>query len=370
MIHVLHICSGYSNHKLYRELILELSELGIKQTVFVPVRSKKEIGMYSIVNNPNISIHYAFILKKYHRLLFFLKIRMIYRYILKNNLLLDVDIVHAHFLFSDGGVAYRIKARHNIPYLTAMRNTDLNIFYKYFLHLRPFAKKVLEAASAVVFISPAYRKSFYKIAGSIFENKSYIIPNGIKQDWITNENIVKNNAVPLRLLYVGDFSKNKNIPLVMEFVDRLCSEISCTLTLVGGGGNGHEQVIKKLVPFENSVFNYRGRINNENQLRQVYAEHDVLVLLSFFETFGLVCIEALSQGLPIIHTKDQGIDGYFPDENFAFPCNPKSYEDFKKAILSITNNYEKKSQKAKVASKRFKWIQIASEYNNIYQFIK
>jgi len=62
MIHVLHICSDYSQQKLYKELIIELSKKGIKQTVYVPVRSISEIGKYDISGIENIKVIYSHIL--------------------------------------------------------------------------------------------------------------------------------------------------------------------------------------------------------------------------------------------------------------------------------------------------------------------
>ena len=131
MKHILHICSGYSQQKLYRELILELSKNGIKQTVYVPVRSVSEIGKYDITGIGNVKVIYSHILFNKHRLLYYLKIRTVLADIEKHVYLNAIDIVHAHFLFSDGGVAYKIKSKYSIPYLATIRNTDVNVFFKY-----------------------------------------------------------------------------------------------------------------------------------------------------------------------------------------------------------------------------------------------
>ena len=53
---------------------------------------------------------------------------------------------------------------------------------------------------------------------------------------------------------------------------------------------------------------------------------------SFPETFGLVYVEAMSQGLPIIYTKGQGIDGYFEDGKVGYPVNTKDSNDIVKKL--------------------------------------
>ena len=98
MIHVLHICSAYSKQKLYRELIIELSKKGIKQTVYVPVRSISEIGKYDNKGIENVIVIYSHILSFKHRLFYHLKIKTIFSDIEKQLDLNTFDIVHAHFL--------------------------------------------------------------------------------------------------------------------------------------------------------------------------------------------------------------------------------------------------------------------------------
>ena len=116
MIHLLHICSGYSKTKLYSELFFELSKKGIKQTIFVPIRSKSEIGMHDISFLSNTNVIYANIINNSHRIFFKKKINDIFKFIENCIDLRTVDLVHAHFLFSDGGVAYLIKKKYGISF--------------------------------------------------------------------------------------------------------------------------------------------------------------------------------------------------------------------------------------------------------------
>ena len=66
------------------------------------------------------------------------------------------------------------------------------------------------------------------------------------------------------------------------------------------------------------------RINelNENFIKY-FIESDIFVMPSRYETFGLVYVEALSQGLPVIYTRGQGFDGQIPDGEvgYSVKCN-------------------------------------------------
>lgn len=60
----------------------------------------------------------------------------------------------------------------------------------------------------------------------------------------------------------------------------------------------------------------------------------VFAMPSIFETFGLVYLEALSQNLPVVYTKGQGIDGMF-DNTVGIGVDPLSVEEIKNAIKMI-----------------------------------
>jgi len=371
MNHVLHICSDYSKQTLYRELIIELSKKGIKQTVYVPVRSISEVGKYDIAGIENVKVIYSHILFFKHRLLYQVKIKTIFTDIVKKVNLKNIEIVHAHFLFSDGGVAYKIKAKYSIPYIVAIRNTDVNVFFKYMLHLRAFGREIIKASKKIVFITPAYQSLLVKryVLGK-FSNRvidASIVPNGLSPVWLEESMFnCAQTLVPLKLLYVGDFSRNKNVIKLIKVIKNFSKRIDVELTLAGGGGNDHERLLNLLQRKEFKFAKYIGRVEGIRAMKQLYNQHHIFIMISKFETFGLVYLEAMSQGLPVVHTAGQGIDGYFKDSSFALPVNPNSERDVVNAIQSILNNYEIASREARVVSKSFLWDEIANSYLKIY----
>jgi glycosyltransferase involved in cell wall biosynthesis len=371
MMHVLHICSDYSRQKLYSELILELSKTDIQQTVYVPVRSAMEVGKYDVSGLPNISVIYAHILTKKHRILYHLKVKSILANLQSKIDLDSIDLVHAHFLFSDGGVAYQIKQKHGIPYVVAVRNTDVNIFFKYMLHLRGLGRKILNAAQQVMFVTPAYRallaQKYIPLEKSNRILTAPVIPNGLKPEWL--ENPIQNDGhvlYPLKLLYVGDFTHNKNILHLLKVVKKLTEKVDVKLTLAGGGGDGHESVLRMTRQKGFQFVNYIGRVEGMEAMKELYRQHHIFIMISKFETFGLVYLEAMSQGLPVVHTAGQGIDGYFKNSNFAVPVEANGMEEIVKALEKIMGTYKNASQDAVIAAKSFSWPEIARKYSNLY----
>ena len=88
---------------------------------------------------------------------------------------------------------------------------------------------------------------------------------------------------------------------------------------------------------------------------------------SIHETFGLVYIEALSQNLPVVFTKGQGIDGLF-DESVGVGVNAFSVEEISEAIKKILKNPKGYNNK-QICFNDFNWDIIAGKYNNYYHEI-
>jgi glycosyltransferase involved in cell wall biosynthesis len=91
-----------------------------------------------------------------------------------------------------------------------------------------------------------------------------------------------------------------------------------------------------------------------------------LILPSKSETFGLVYIEAMSQGLPVIYTKGQGIDGLF-ESQVGYGIDPEDIQGIIEAIGKIYNNYQILSKNAINQAKRLTASNIAKRYIDVWE---
>src|SRR5690606_33767238 len=129
-----------------------------KQIIYVPIREKYLANRNKIVlqNGSDNDFVYSLVLQKYRDKVFYQrKIKRIKKDILSRIELSNLNFIHAHTWFSDGGGAYELSKETGIPFVVTVRNTDLNIFYKYMLHLRSYGLKILRAAERIIFISEA-----------------------------------------------------------------------------------------------------------------------------------------------------------------------------------------------------------------------
>lgn len=64
---------------------------------------------------------------------------------------------HAHTLFSNGYIAWEAKKRLGIPYIVAVRDVDVNVFFKYRINLRKLGIEILKETERIIYLSKSYR---------------------------------------------------------------------------------------------------------------------------------------------------------------------------------------------------------------------
>lgn len=367
---LLHISSAFAIQKIYVNLVESLSRKGREQIVYVPVRNSNQIDGNRRDSIPNCDYHYSLILKDnlWFKVRYKRKIRIILQDLLSKVKIDDVGLVHAHFLFSDGGVAYLLNKRYGIPYVVSVRATDLFYFFRLMIHQRNFGNRIMSTAERVIFINPTYVNIFKKkYISNVFrediERKITVIPNAISEEWFEKD-IQKELPKQLRLLYVGQIIKRKKLDVVLNSVKYLnkTSDLVVSLDIVGEG-----PFLKNTQSLFDQNTRYHGRITDFKRLSKVFESCHIFVMPSVKETFGLVYIEALSKGLPIIYCQGEGIDGFFPSGEVGVAVAPNSIEEVAKAIEYIIANYSEISYRALKAACYFNWENISEKYNEVYE---
>lgn len=364
---VLHINCNYIGTTLHQLMIEKLDDLGVENQVFVPTYDKRVA-----VIEPNANVCVCECFKKWDRIVFDYKQRKIQMALEKQIHVSEFDVIHAYTLFTDGNSARQLSKEYGIPYVVAIRNTDVNDFFRLMPHLRSRGVQIMRDAAAVFFLSDSYqRQVFEKYVPQKYQeeilDKTKVIPNGIDEFWFENKyedaKYLDKNAV--KLVYAGRIDKNKNIRTTQKAMKILRKQgIETTLTVVG-----KVQDQKEFKRIQEDVYTTCLPAMPKEELINVYRASDIFVMPSFTESFGLVYAEAMSQGLPVIYSKGQGFDGQFPDGTIGIAVdsrNPKSVAD---GIRTVIDNYAQITSNCPVASMRYNWESISRDYSSLYERI-
>lgn len=365
---ILHISNGFAESKVHSNLARALDKFGIEQIVYCPVREEHLLGKNQF-DCKHVRFVYSNCIKSWYKYVYFYKEWKLYRDLKLNVDFSEIGFIHAHTLFSDGGLAYKAHNEFGIPYAVAIRNTDVNYFLRLMKHTYSYGRKILQNAERVIFISEGLKNLFEEstFCKSIYDNikdKFVVQPNGIEDYW--HEHISHESHRGHDVLYVGDFTPNKNVGRLVEAVKRVRDVPGyqdCRLVIIGGGRDRNREVeglIKRNVVF----VQYLGKIHEKDRLLDVMKSSALFAMPSITETFGLVYLEALSQNLPVIYTKRQGIDGFF-DESVGFSVNPYSIDEISNAIVRILETPQFFNNK-NVDFNEFRWDVIAERYKTMY----
>lgn len=374
---ILHICNGYADSKVHSYLTQALDSSEIEQIVYCPVREERLLGKNQFVGE-RISFVYSLCIKSWYKYVYHFKRCMLFRDMRRRISIKDVDVIHASTLFSDGGIALRAHRKYGIPYIVAIRNTDLNLYIKKLKHTHKTGRDILVNARKIVFISKGEMDEFLdsyfvKPVYTQVIDKVFLCPNGIEEYW--HQHITYEPRTGHGILYVGDFSPNKNVVRLAEAISQLRQEEgfeSVHLILVGGEKTGKawksngktQQIIDEHPEYIRAL----GKIFDREKLAEVMRSCCIFAMPSIHETFGLVYIEALSQNLPVIFTKGQGIDGIL-DKSVGIGVDALSITSIRDAIKELLinhNNYGNRN----VDFSLFDWNNIAKAYIELYKEIK
>lgn len=365
---ILHVNSYYSTSKFYKNFFDKQIELNNNIDVFVPVTRTFSGNNFNFGDYTTVSNNHG----RYDRYIFHLKQSKIYKDILREFKINEYNLIHAHSLFTNGYIAYKLNKDYGIPYIVAVRDTDINIFFKKRILLRQTGIEILKRAKQIILLSDTYKDYMinkyipYKIRNEI-KSKIKIIPNGIDHFWLENIPYDRNKKLideksTIKVLQVGEVSKRKNQFTTIKAVNLLKEEgYKVEFTIVGKvRDNKIFREIKK-----QSGIHHVEHVTKE-KLINIFRDHDIFVMPSVTETFGLVYAEAMSQSLPIIYTRGQGFDGQFKNGEVGYSVDCFDEYEIKNNIIKIIDNYKDISLRNIKLCEKFDWNQITRQYNRVY----
>lgn len=368
---VLHINSNYLTSYLHENVMDYLSEGHIEHHIYMPMKKEKQ---EELLYESKHKVHSPIAFKDSDKYVFLWKQRKIYRTLKETMSLSDIHFVHAHTLFTDGNVALRLYEEYGIPYAVTVRSfTDIEGFFHKRINLRARGRKILEHASKVIFLSEHSKEHLvdtYIKDDQLKENirqKAVLVPNGIDGFWFKNEGKPKRLDVekPLRIITVGQIRKRKNQDVTLLAAALIEKTIKRPVELTMVGKVIEKDYLEKMeatgIPFK--LIEY---IPKEELIKE-YRQHDLFILPSRYETFGLVYPEAMSQGLPVLYSKGQGFYKQFEEGFVGYAVNSNDPQDVADKAEMIIKNYDKISKQTLSAYKKFNWKELSEKLLAIYE---
>jgi L-malate glycosyltransferase len=283
----------------------------------------------------------------------------------------NIDIIHSHWIVPQGLVGMVCKKIRHKPHVVSSHVADAQVFFRWKL-LKPVIRLILSGTD-ILTTNSTYTKKVIEDLLSL-PIPCVVIPMGvIAPDEMSNP--APTTETP-RILYVGRLIEWKGVDtLVLAMVQVLQENPRAILTIVGIGEElGSLEKLVHELRIEDHV-EFLGQVSDE-RLLDLYSGASILVLPSrpsrgiVMEGLGVVLLEAMSHGVPVIGSNVGGIPDIIDDgkNGYLFPWNDEKI--LAKKMISLLSDAalarQFRQNGYETVRTRFSWDEISREFSAVY----
>ncbi len=268
------------------------------------------------------------------RLYDFLHTRFLYRaYICMEKSLGKPDVLYAHYMYNIAYASY-LKKKSGLP-LVGMEHWSVLTQDKLSREQVRLGKLAYFNTDKLLAVSKSLQSHILRHFGK----ESIVVYDMLGQEFVSSSIVSHVKKLPFRFITVGSLKAIKGYQMLINaFSESGLASKGCTLSIVGDGEE-HENLSNQISSLElNGKVVLLGRKTKE-EIISLLSESHAFIVSSKSETFGVACIEALSQGLPVIATKCGGPEEIIDSSNGVL-VEPDNMVAMSHAMNSIFENYE------------------------------
>ena len=282
---------------------------------------------------------------------------------------MDFDLIHAHFTWPSGYVGAKLKEICDKPLIITGHGHDV---YDLPFKDAKWNKKIrntLNAADRIITVSKSNYDKLMQL--DISDEKVSVIPNGYDSDLFKNIpinkakerlNLPKDKKI---ILSVGNLEPIKGHKYLIEAIESVIRRRKDVLCLIVGNGELKNELEKQIKLLELNEYVKLVGTKPHDKIPFWMNACDVFVLPSLRESFGIVQIEAMACGKPVVATYNGGSEEIVTSEDCGFlvePANPKELAE--KILIALDKEWD--NEKIRKHAEMFRWIDIAKEIIKVY----
>ncbi len=244
----------------------------------------------------------------------------------------SIDLIHAHLSYPAGYIAMKLAQKFKVPYIITEHMG--NFPYAFYLEngdLPQIIRESLEKADQIIAVSESLSHQIKKYG---IKNEIKVIPNLVDEDYFYPVKS-KNNSV-FTFFNLGNDGLPKGTQDLVKAISIAVKKNPNLIFKIAGTGNysSYKKFAKKL-GIENFII-WLGPLNRK-QVRDEFRDCDAFILPSHYESFGVVYIEAMACGKPVIATRCGGPESIVTSET-GILVEVGNIRQISQAILDMANN--------------------------------
>lgn len=258
-------------------------------------------------------------------------------FILRNTInMKEFDCIHAHKLTTEGVFAYLLSKSTSIPYYISVRGgTDMHNINR-FSEIEKIFSKIYNNAKEIFWVSPWAIQFIVSRLG--VNERGVSLPNICELEE-PKDIIDKNRPRYVIVLSFHQYRRKGLMQLFKSIKELNKNGFDIKLDVIGSGGENEKKLIQNEVIKLGLSRHVKllGQLTHSEVLTKLQASK-ALLLPAENETFGMVYIEAISCGCPILYMANTGVDGYFSDKNVGIKVHSREINELCEAIIKLENS--------------------------------
>ena len=282
------------------------------------------------------------------------------------------DIIHSHVALPDGYCGMLIAKEYKKPLVVTIHGQDFQHTIFKNKKCKVNIEKTINSSKKVIVVSDKLKKIGENLL-KINKEKVTVIPNGINLEDNVNEKSIllreyENKKI---ILSVSHLKKSKGIQLNLKAISKNIKKYNNLFYIIVGSGKekGELEKFSKQLCIQNNV-EFVGEIPHK-KVMEYMSICDIFSLPSYNEGFGVVYLEAMANGKPVIGVKGQGIDSIVEHKKNGMLVKPKDIDSLNKALTYLIENPQvakKMGERArKLILENYTWKKNAEKTLKVYQ---
>ena len=286
----------------------------------------------------------------------------------------SIDVLHVHYAIPHAYAAYMAKKMLldediSIPIVTTLHGTDITLVGSHPFY-RPAVTFSINHSDCVTAVSKSLKQDTLRLFDIKTEIK--VIPNFIDTKKFENKEkpCERSLLAPTDdkiITHISNFRPLKRINDVIDVFEQISTNVSSKLLMVGEGPEKSKAMayVKSKGLNEKVVF-----LGNSNEIDKILCYSDLFLLPSEMESFGLVALEAMANGVPVISSNAGGLSEVNKHGFSGFLSDVGDVNSMAKNALELLLDEEKLNKFKKQAKKQaqlFNIDKVVTEYEDIYK---
>lgn len=290
--------------------------------------------------------------------------------IIKNE---KIDLIHAHWIIPSGLLCSIAKIILRKKLIISVHGSDISLIKHPFFKF--IGKQILRMADTCTVNSAATKNSVLSVVK--LSKEPIIIPMGVDLNIFqpfknveVNNNYVKKPCI----MTVGRLDKKKGINYLIDAMPKVIHKFPDVKLVIVGEGPEKDNLINqiKMLSLEGNIY-MAGAVQNK-ELPKYYNRADLFVLPSLEEGLGVVLLEAMACGTPVIGSDVGGIPDVIIDGKNGFLFKPRDSGDITEKILDCLSNETLLRNFSisglSIVAEKFCWTAIAEKFSDEYMVLE